>query len=616
MVHNVSRRTPRLAALLAAALAGSVAQAQSVFTPAELSRAGHVLRRMQHGASIFDYPQVLADTTTPQSTKIVNYILAKTSQTPINAGAEANNLLGLYPFPLAVGLGAPTAAGHVPQSASSGWRVHELAEASIIRAIWSEDTLREVMARFWAEHFNTNWGTVWFHLRNRFQNEGYANPDALAQDYATYFEWQQNDLFRTRAFGTFRSLLEASAGSADNGGMSGSNLIPGAAMMIYLDSVNSQGPKPNENYARELFELHTMGPSSPFPTALGAVLLPNYSYQDILDGAAIFSGWTLTNLSTPPTAPNLVFSFRPTVCGTTTTGHVTNCPTPGSKTLFDDAYLQPFVGQFPVTENQTLATEGLALLDHLANSPATAYFISEKLYRLFIKDVEPAPFDPLIMQCVNAWYTLPGGNIQGVLQVLFTSNEFINDTTTRWTNERQPLDAVAQTVDTFHGLGFNPAGGTAAEQKARITRVRFLIEEYGGQYLFRYGPPDGFTRGDCELVTTSRMLGATRLRQELYTLFGPFTTNYPSVFFDYFANLGFLNWTDPASIVNWFNFAAFNNELSGGDQTLLNLFLITDLNENFGNTLLTDAATNFPVFVQRVTTGLAYIACHTLNSLK
>jgi hypothetical protein len=488
-----------------------------------------------------------------------------------------------------------------------------LAEASIIRAIWSEDTLREVMTRFWAEHFNTNWGTVRFYLRNRFQNEGYANADALSLDYATYFEWQQNDLFRTRAFGTFRSLLEASAGSA---GSAGSALIPGVAMMVYLDSVNSQGPKPNENYARELFELHTMGPTSPSTNGVVTFPMYNYSYQDILDGAAIFSGWTLTNTSTAPTAPNLVFSFRPTLCGTTTTGHLTSCP-PIQKTLFDDGYLQPYVGQFSVNEDQLLPTEGLALLNHLANSPATAYFISKKLYRLFIKDVEPAPFDPLLMQCVNAWYTIPGGNIQGVLQVLFTSNEFLNDTTTRWTNERQPLEAVAQTVDTFHGLGFNTSTTTTpSQQRARITRVRTLIEQHGGQLLYRYGPPDGFTRGDSELLTTSRMLGSTRLRQELYTLFGPFTDGYPSVFFNYFATLGFLNWADQFSIVNWFNFVAFNNELSGGDQLLLRDFLEKNLSGNLGNTLLTDAATNFPVFVQRVTTGLAYIACHSLNSLK
>ncbi len=606
MAHAPLRSSSVLRTAILTVCTAASAFAQVTYTPAELSRASHVLRRMQHGASIFDFPNVLANGATTQNTNIINYILAKTSATPINAGAEANTLLGFYPFPITVGLSDPAAIGHVPQSGSVGWRIHELAEASIVRAVWSEDTLREVMTRFWQEHFNTHWGVTRNYLRSMFQSQGYANADILAQEYATYFEWQQNDRFRVNAMGNFRALLDASA--------------KGATMMVYLDTVNSQGPTPNQNYARELFELHTMSPTSPFPTALGAVMLPNYAYSDIIAAAEIFSGWRLTNTSTAPAAPNIVFSFLPTVCPTGTTpltGHVTTCPTPGSKVLFNASYLNPFVGATaPIPENPTAPTEGDLLLDHLANSPATAYFISTKLYRLLVKDVEPAPFDPLLMNCITAWYTQPGGNLQAVIQTLLASNEFLNDTTARWTNERQPIEAVAQTVDVFHGIGVNPLGGTPAEHKARIARIRTLIEEHGGQYLFRYGAPDGFTRGDSELLTTYRMLGATKLRQELYSLFGAFTTNYPSVFFDYFANLPFINWLDEWSIVNWFHFVAFTNELSGGDQNLLWWFLFTDLNGNVGNTLTTDFLNNLPVFIQRVTTGLSYIACHPLNNLK
>lgn len=603
MAHQQSRSRSSLGAALAAALLATAAAAQSTFTPAELSRAGHVLRRMQHGASVFDYPSVLPDPVNSQLTNIFNYIVAKSGPTPLNAGAEANNLLALYPFPVTVGLGDPANPGHIPQTASVGFRVHELAETAIIRAVWSEDTLREVMTRFWQEHFNTNWGVIYVRLRDRFQNEGYANFDILAQEYATYFEWQQNDLFRLNALGNFRTLL----------GVSAKNL----PMMIYLDTVDSAGPKPNENYARELYELHTMSPRSPFPSPFGAVQLPNYTYDDIVTGAAAFSGWTLVNQSTAPTPPNLSLVFLGTSCPGQAP-HVATCPSPGVKTLFNASFLNPLVGALTIPENHTAPTEGDLLLDHLANSYVTAYFVSKKLYKLFISDVEPDPFDPLLLQCLSAWATQPGGNIQAVVQTLVSSNEFLNDTTLRWTNERQPIEAVAQTVDVFHGIGFNPTVGTTpAQQKARIARLRTLIEEHGGQYLFRYGPPDGFTRGDSELLTTYRMLGATKLRQELYSLFGPFTSNYPSVFFDYLNVLTpVINWVDENSILNWFNLIAFNNELSGGDASLIFWFLFTDLNGNVGNTLLTDAVNNLPVFIQRVTTGLAFIACHPLNNLK
>lgn len=599
MSHRTQRRSTTTGAILFAAALTSTSFAQS-YTPQELSRAGHVLRRMQHGASVFDYPQVLPGPGVSQSTNIVNYIVAKAGATPLPAGPEATNLLNLYPFPVTVGLGDPASPGFVPQTASSGWRVHELAEANMVRAIWSDDTLREVMTRFWQEHFNTNWNAVYGYVRGKLQAQGYANFDALAQDYATYFEWQQNDRFRLNAMGNFRALLEVSA--------------KGPAMMIYLDTVNSQAPKPNENYARELFELHTLGPRAPFPTALGAVWLPTYSYDDILTGAAAFSGWTLTNSSVQPAPPNFGFTFLAGACPVTA-GHLTNCPL-ATKTLFNAPYVHPFVGVANIAESQAGPSEGDALLNHLANSPATAYFISSKLYRLFIRDAAPDPFDPLLLQCVSAWGT-QGGNIQAVLYTLLTSNEFLNVTTNRWTNERQPLEAVAQTVDLFHGIAFNtdPAT-TAAQQKARIARARVLIEEHGGQYLFRYGPPDGFTRGDSELLTTYRLLGATKLRQELYSLFGPFTTGFPSLFFDYLTHLTFINWVDEASIMNWFNLIALNNEQSGGDSALTFWFLFTDMNNAVGNTLLTDLVNNFPVFIQRVTTGLSFIASHTLNNLK
>lgn len=598
MSHSCQLRLPcAAAALVAAALAPPVC-AQG-FTPAELSRAGHVLRRMQHGASIWDYGQVLPSSTATQTTNIINYILAKSGATPLPAGTEATNLLGLYPFPVAVGMAVPSAPGFVPQSASTGWAVHELAEANIVRAIWSEDTLREVMTRFWQEHFNTSWHALNGYLQKRLQAEGYANYATLGPQYATYFEWQQNDLFRLNAMGNFRALLEVSA--------------KGPAMMIYLDTVSSQAPEPNQNYARELFELHTMGRISPLPTPLGAVWYPNYSYDDIIAGAAAFSGWTLTNTSVQPAAPNFVFSFLNTTCPNIS-GHVAACP-PGTKTLFNASYVNPLVGVATIPESHTTSSEGDALLDHLANSPATAYFVSKKLYRLFIQDVEPDPFDPLLLSCLTAWGTQPGGNIQAVLHTLLSSNEFLNDTSKRWANERQPIEAAAQTADLFHGIAFN-SSSTSAENKARIARVRVLIEEHGGQYLFRYGPPDGFTRGDSALLTTYRVLGATKLRQELYSLFGAFTTAFPSVFFDYLTHLTFIDWFSEASIMNWFHLVGQNNEQSGGDSSLTYMFLLTDMSGAIGNTLLTDFLNNLPVYIQRVTTGLSFLASHPLNNLK
>ncbi|MEM9801431.1 MAG: DUF1800 family protein [Planctomycetota bacterium] len=607
-------RAARIAAL---ALLVSPTLAQVTYTPAELSRAGHILRRTQHGASFFDYPAVLADATNTQIANIITYLTAKLSTTPIPVGPEASNLLGLYNVPTVVGASDPTNPAHVGQAAMNStptlrWTINDLVDTNIVRAVWSEDTLREVMTRFWQEHFNTNYWKVRGHFINRFKAPPYSMMPGPAADaatnYAAWFEWQQNDKFRQHATGNFLELLKASA--------------QGASMLIYLDTVGSEYPVANQNYGRELLELHTLGIQSPLPGPGGiAIYYPNYTFQDIQAAAEIFSGWTIADAGTV-SAPNFQFSFKPTVCGMPPTGHITPCPLPvppPNRDLFNSPVVNPLVGPFQVAMDPATESEGLALLQHLADSPATAYHVSKKLYRLFIEDVEPDPFDPLLLNCVTAWGLQPGGDINSVLAVLLGSNTFLNDTTIRWNVERQPIDVVAQAVDVFHGRAYLSDGSAAQDQQCRdrIRRVATLLEVHGGQELFRYPAPDGFPRGDCELLTTYRFIGAAQLRQELYSLFGPFTPTFPSVFMDYLTVLSAgVDFTNETSIRDWFRLIAFNDETSSGDDVHMMWFLTSDLMGLPGPTLLSDFLTNPALAIERVTTSLAFIANHTLNNVK
>ena len=577
-------------------------------TPAEISLAGHVLRRVQHSAPLADYPAVLPTGTTSQITQIVNYLLNQLSPAGITENAETTSLLGLYTVP-------PTGFSTAPPPQPGNWSINDLADTNLVRAVWSEKKLCEVMTRFWQEHFTTNY----FALTNYFFQKFLAPPysytssqaAAAANQFAAYFEAIQNDKFRLNCVGTFANLLLASA--------------QGEAMMIYLDTVGSNAPLPNQNYARELLELHTLGLKSPFPAGSVWVELYNYSFQDILRVAEILSGWTLVDTGTP-TNPNFVFSFTPTTCtgSGATAGHWTQCPAPGTKTLFNAAVqgTSPAVGLFNVNEDQLTPSEGLALINHLANSPVTAYHISKKLYKLFISDVEPALGDPLLLNCVTAWYTTPGGDINAVLQTLFSSNEFLNDTTKRWNVERQPIDCVAQTVALFHGRAFDP-NATPAQNRARITNLRFYVEEYGGQELFRYGPPDGFPRGDYEMLTTNRILGTTRLRQELYTTFNLATLPWPApgvpgLGWDYFAVLSpFVNFADETSLTNWFTLMGFTNDQTAGDTNHIWYFFRSDLTGVITPvTLLQELLAGIPGYVDRLTSSLAFVASSTLNNLK
>jgi uncharacterized protein (DUF1800 family) len=120
----------------------------------------------------------------------------------------------------------------------------EIARATLLRAVYSRRQLFEVMAEFWSDHFNV------------FHGKGdcilYKTPD-------------DRDVVRRHVFGRFRDLLKASA------------LSP--AMLVYLDGRSNRKGKPNENYARELLELHTLGVHG------------GYTQRDVMEVARALTGW-------------------------------------------------------------------------------------------------------------------------------------------------------------------------------------------------------------------------------------------------------------------------------------------------------------------------------------
>ena len=134
---------------------------------------------------------------------------------------------------------------------------HELMRATLGRAVWSERQLYEVMVQFWSDHFNID------------PSKGDCKWLKVVDD---------RDVIRKHALGTFPDLLRASA------------LSP--AMLWYLDGrVNhraSPAEKPNENYARELLELHTLGVHG------------GYSQNDVMEVARCLTGWTVRSKDHPP----------------------------------------------------------------------------------------------------------------------------------------------------------------------------------------------------------------------------------------------------------------------------------------------------------------------------
>lgn len=213
----------------------------------------------------------------------------------------------------------------------------------IIRSIYSKRQLLEVMTWFWDNHFNTN----------------------LAKVGRTAYEQSENNAFRKHALGNFRDLLQVSASSP--------------AMLVYLDNKNSRKEDPNENYPRELLELHSLGVDN------------FYTSQDVSEVARVFTGWRIRDR-------NFYFDSR----------------------RHDDDE-KTVLGEI-IPAGSGIAG-GEQVLDILANHQGTADYICTKLLQVFVSDT---PTADSINACADSFILNANQNdqIAQVLNGIFHSPEF------------------------------------------------------------------------------------------------------------------------------------------------------------------------------------------------
>ena len=221
----------------------------------------------------------------------------------------------------------------------------EAAEARLLRAIESPRQLEEVMVDFWYNHFNVY--------------SGKGQDRALVASY-------ERDAIRPYVFGSFRQMLGATARHP--------------AMLFYLDNWISKAGGLNENYARELMELHTLGVDG------------GYSQKDVTELARMLTGWTYR----PKRDARFVFDPR---------RHDN-----GAKT---------WLGKPVAARGEA---EGEFALDVLAVHPATARHVSRKLAQYFVAD-QPPP--ALVERMAQSWVASKG-DIRTVLRTLFSSPEFMD----------------------------------------------------------------------------------------------------------------------------------------------------------------------------------------------
>ncbi len=302
----------------------------------------------------------------------------------------------------------------------------ELQLARLLRAVYSRRQLYELMVDFWSNHFNIFAGKG----ADRWLTTGY-----------------DRDTIRPHALGRFRDLLRATAESP--------------AMLFYLDNWLSAGADSgasrfaannrkrglNENYARELMELHTLGVDG------------GYTQKDVQEVARCFTGWTLRQ---PQQRGEFVFDPR--------------IHDSGEKIVLGTRIANGGV------------EDGLKVLDLLASHASTAKFIATKLARRFFADDPPAS---IVNQAAET-FRQSNGDIRAVLRTIIDSPEFFSAEVYR-AKVKKPLEYVASALR-----------ATGAETRITHQLLRYLGRM--GEPLFLAQPPTGYPDRGASWVSPDMLL--------------------------------------------------------------------------------------------------------------
>ena len=325
--------------------------------------------------------------------------------------------------------------------------VLELSEQKVLRAVYSERQLQEVLTDFWFNHFNVD------------ARKGHDR--FLLTEY-------EREAIRPHVLGKFRDLLEATAKSP--------------AMLFYLDNWMSADPNGphlgknapkglNENYGRELMELHTLGVDG------------GYTQKDVTEVARAFTGWTIEN---PRQGGS--FRFEPRIHD------------PGQKVVLGHV-IKAGGGE----------SDGEQVLDILATHPSTARFIATKLVRRFVGDTPP----PALVERAAARFRETGGDLREVMRTILTSPEFLSP------------DAYRAKVKTPFEFVVSALRATGADVQDARPLVRELQQL--GMPLYMCQPPTGYKDTADAWVNTGALVNRMNFSLALASnkLRGVFVSNLP-----------------------------------------------------------------------------------------
>ena len=312
----------------------------------------------------------------------------------------------------------------------------DLMDSKMLRAIYSNRQLNEELADFWFNHFNI------------FIDKGADRY--LITEY-------ERDVIRPHVLGKFHDLLEATAKSP--------------AMLFYLDNWQSVGPNApqprgagnrqrrglNENYGRELMELHTLGVDG------------GYTQKDVTEVARCFTGWTIQN---PQRGGAFTFNAR----------------------LHDNGEKTVLGVKIPAGGGME---DGEKVLDILAHHASTAHFISKKLAMRFVADDPPASLVDRMAQT----FLKTGGDLREVMRTMLNSKEFWSAGAYR-SKMKSPFEMVASAVRAVSGdVDYATA---LANQVAQL-----------GEPLYRKIEPTGYSNSSKEWLNSAGLLARMNFALQL-----------------------------------------------------------------------------------------------------
>jgi len=312
---------------------------------------------------------------------------------------------------------------------------YDLLDAKLLRAIESNRQLAEVLDDFWFNHFNV------FYDKG---SDRFSIPDYERQAIRPY------------VLGKFRDLLEATAKSP--------------AMLFYLDNFQSVRPDLdandtrrkvkrglNENYGRELMELHTLGVNG------------GYTQKDVTEVARCFTGWTLVE---PRRGGGFFYNDR--------------LHDKGEKIVL--GHVIPAGGGME---------DGEKVLDILATHPSTAHFISRELAQRFVADDPPES----LVEKMAAAFLKSDGDIQQVMETMLTSREFWSQGAYQ-AKVKTPFEMVVSSV---RALGANVSDAFALANQV----------EHLGEPLYRKQEPTGYSNINSDWVSSAALLARMNFALQL-----------------------------------------------------------------------------------------------------